>query len=112
MTMQVVRGGRSKPVGVVLDSPGVRQMIAVAGMRDQSPGEFRKEFFEAMDRSPHISVMENTRVRVVEISRARCDYAHPEATITFVRAVVLKGRSKGQQVWICRSTNSLPFEHP
>ena len=32
-----------------------------------------------MDRSPHIEVKENTRVRVAEISSTQCDYTHPEA---------------------------------
>jgi hypothetical protein len=72
----------------------------------------RKALFDAMGRAPHISVKESTRVHVVEISKARCDYLHPEATITFVRAGVLNGASKGQQVWICRNPYSLPFENP
>jgi hypothetical protein len=35
MTMQVVRGGRSKPIDVILDSPEVRQMVAVAEAEDR-----------------------------------------------------------------------------
>jgi hypothetical protein len=131
MTMSVVRGGRSKPIGIVLDSPEVRDLVRKAEDRQRnepwnyttrqfedrlmdpekySPG--RKSFFEAMDRAPHIVVKENTRVHVVEFSKVKCDFLDPEATITYTRFTVLNGPSKGQQVWICRNINAEPFGSP
>jgi hypothetical protein len=95
MTISAGLGGRSTSIDVVLDAAEVRQLVAQANASQ-----------EAMDRAPHISVRQDTRVRVVEISKARCDYSHPWATVTFVRAVILAGPSKGQQVWICRNTGS------
>ena len=130
-TMSVVRGGRSKPIGIILDSPEVRDLVRQAedpqrsepwnyttrqfedklrNSEKYSPG--RKAFFEAMDRAPHIFVKENTRVHVVEFSKVRCNFLHPEATVTYVRFSLLDGPSKGQQVWICRNINAEPFGSP
>jgi hypothetical protein len=64
-----------------------------------------------MANAPHINVKENTRCRMLEISKAGCS-ASAEATITYVRAIITNGASKGQQVWICRDPYSLPFESP
>ncbi len=69
-----------------------------------SPG--RKAFFEAMDRAPRIIVKENTRIHVIEFSNVRCEFLHPEATVTYTRFTILNGPSKGQQVWICRLINT------
>lgn len=128
-TMTVVHRGHSKPIQIVLDSPEVRQLVAgyeadtaalnqdlakqsytfQEKMRQILPG--RIEFLAAMASTPRITVKENTRVRVLEISKARCSSA-PEATITYLRVVITNGTSKGQQAWICRNPYALPFERP
>jgi hypothetical protein len=137
--MSVVHGGRSAPISVVLDSPEVRRLVALEESRQAQVDQLwrdqhkraeaerelqealrnpegyspsRKEFFEAMARAPRIPARENTRVRVLEVSKARCSYSAPEATITYLRVLVINGASKGQQAWICRNPYSLPFESP
>jgi hypothetical protein len=127
--MTVVHGGHSKPIQIVLDSPEIRQLVAAyeastaelnqglakepstfqEKMRQILPG--RTEFLAAMVRTPHITVRENTRARVLEISKAGCS-SFPEATITYLRVVITNGTSKGKQAWICRNPYSLPFERP
>jgi hypothetical protein len=133
--MSVVRGGRSKSIAVILDSPEVRQLVSLASARQEAADQFwrtphtreegirrvqderrdpekyspgRKAFFEAMERAPHIIVKENTRVRVAEFSNVRCEFLYPEATVTYTRFTILNGPSKGQQVWICRHINTEP----
>ena len=128
-TMTVVHRGHSKPIQIVLDSPEIRQLVAAyesntaalnqrlarepytfqERMREILPG--RTEFLAAMSRTPDITVKENTRVRVLEISKAGCSSV-PEATITYLRVVIANGPSKGQQAWICRNPYALPFERP
>lgn len=95
MTISAGLGGRSTTIDVILDSAAVRQLVAQANVTQG-----------AMGRAPHISVKQDTRVHVVEVSEARCDYSHPWATVTWVRGVILSGPSKGHQVWICRNTGS------
>ena len=71
----------------------------------------RAAFLAAMASAPHITVKENTRSRMLELSKAGCSPS-AEATVTYVRVVITKGDSKGQQAWICRDPYSLPFESP
>jgi hypothetical protein len=122
LTMSVIRGGRSVPIGIILDSPEVRQLVTLQEGRQTTADRFyrdphtpedasrrihdelkdsesylpgRKEFFAAMANAPRISVKENTRVRVLEVSKARCDYSHPEATITYVRILIIQRNFEG-----------------
>lgn len=128
-TMTVVHRGHSKPIQIVLDTPEIRQLVAAYEAKTaeinqvlaQGPSTFQKrahqispgrtEFLAAMASAPHITVRENTRVRVLEISKAGCT-SFPEATVTYLRVVITNGTSKGQQAWICRNPYSLPFERP
>jgi hypothetical protein len=41
MTMSVVRGGRSKPIGIILDSPEVRSLVRQATGSVASLGSLR-----------------------------------------------------------------------
>jgi hypothetical protein len=125
----VVPDGKSKTTQVVLDSAEVRQVIASSEIKtaeihhDLAMGpntiqEWRRQimpsgttFLAAMASAPHIMVKENTRCRMLEISKAGCT-PYAEATVTYVRVVITNGDSKGQQAWICRNPYSLPFESP
>lgn len=71
----------------------------------------RTAFLAAMAGIPRIMVKETTRCKMLEISKAPCSPV-AEATVTYVKAIITTGSSKGQQVWICRNPYSLPFEGP
>jgi hypothetical protein len=71
----------------------------------------RTAFIAAIAGVSHITVKENTRCRMLEISKAACSPV-AEASVTYVKAVITTGGSKGQQVWICRNPYHLPFESP
>jgi hypothetical protein len=114
----VVHRGKSAPISIVLDSPEVRRGVASEESRQEKvdqpwrdphsravaerqfrdqvrypehrpPGQGR--FFEAMARAPRVRVKGNTHVRVLEISKARCDSARAESTVSYIRVLVLNG---------------------
>ena len=128
-TVTVVPSGHSKATQIVLDTPEVRQLIAAYEVKSgeidhtlaKEPHTLQEErrqilpsriaFLEAMASAPHITVKENTRCRMLEISKAGCSPV-AEGSITYVKVVITNGPSKGQQAWICRNAYSLPFESP
>ena len=128
-TITLVQNGTAKPVDIILDSPDVRQLISAYAAKaaeidhdlSREPHTLqyerdhimpaRTEFLTAMGRAPHITVKENTRCRMLEISKAQCSRI-AEATITYVKVVITNGAYKDQQAWVCRNPYSLPFESP
>jgi hypothetical protein len=125
----VVHNGQTKTIQIVLDTPEARELITayetktaeinhalameprtLEYQRGQiTPG--RTAFLAAMAGIPHVMVKETTRCKMLEISKAPCSPL-AEATVTYVKAIITTGDSKGQQVWICRDPYSLPFESP
>jgi hypothetical protein len=125
----VVHNGQTKTIQVVLDTPEARQLITAYETKTAetyhtlameprtleyrrgqiTPG--RTAFLAAMAGLPRVMVKETTRCKMLEISKAPCSPL-AEATVTYVKAIITTGDSKGQQVWICRNPYSLPFESP
>jgi hypothetical protein len=114
---------RPVPFSVVLDSSEIQSLVAqeearqaelfwpaasvVEWIEQQKGNPARKAFFEALALAPHITVQENTRCRVLQISKARC--SDPEATVTFLKVVITDGPKKGEHAWICQIPYSTLF---